>query len=88
MPSAMWVDHNGEPVNSSSDIAIETTRADSIAVATLTFDPLMASHGRVYRCVGSLASPALDSPLVITSDDFDLTVGKAILMVFLCKQLI
>ena len=64
MPTAMWMVMEGSMVDLSTnnDINITASRNDTVAVATLTFNPLRASHGEggeVYRCVGSLMTTAL-----------------------------
>ena len=71
MPTAMWLDDEGTPITTEGDITIETNRNDTVAVATLTFDPLRASHGEggmTYRCVGNLVSPAQDDEIEATRD--------------------
>lgn len=76
MPTAMWLESHGEPVTSSEDIAIETTHTDTVTVATLTFNPLRISHGGVYRCVGNLESPALESRIEVIRDESLVVQGK------------
>ena len=64
MPVAMWMvtEESMIDLSANDDITITTSRNDTVAVATLTFDPLRASYGEggeVYRCVGSLMTLAL-----------------------------
>ena len=72
MPTAMWLDAGSTPLTTNNDITITSSRNETDAVATLTFDPLRASHGEggeVYRCFGTLMSPALDNLIEVTRDE-------------------
>ena len=69
MPTAIWRNADGELVTSRNDITIATSSNDTVAIATVTFDPLRASHGKVYRCVGVLMSPAQEESIQETSDE-------------------
>ena len=53
-PLAAWVENQTE--------IIEQHESN----ATLTFNKLNTSHGKVYICRGSLSSPALSTPLILT----------------------
>ena len=73
MPTAMWLDYYGTPLTTGYDISIITSRNETVAVATLTFYPLRASHGEggeLYWCAGNLMSPALDSVIAVTREEF------------------
>ena len=64
MPTAMWlvVEESMVDLSTNDDITITTLRNDTVAVATVTFDPLRSSHGEggeLYRCVGSLMTAAV-----------------------------
>ena len=76
VPTATWLYTDGEPVTSTSDITIETTHTESISIATLTFNPLRVAHGRVYRCIGSLVSAALEDVIVLNMDETLAVQGK------------
>ena len=52
-PLAVWVENETEL----------TEQGESNA--TLTFNQLNTSHGKVYTCRGTILSPALDTPLVV-----------------------
>ena len=65
-PTAQWFDSNGLVIEGYS---VLSTKGQS----TLTFSPLKTSHAGSYRCEGSVTSPALEEPLVI-SDTWELTV--------------
>ena len=69
MPTATWMvtEESTLDLSANDDITITTSRNDTVAVATLTFDPLRASHGEggeVYRCVGSLMTLAVNPDAV------------------------
>ena len=69
VPTAMWM-ADGEPVTSGGDITIAMSAlAPTAAAATLTIDPLRASHGKIYCCVGDLVSPAQEYSIQVTSDE-------------------
>ena len=68
MPTAVWM-ADGEPVTSGGDITIAMSQLDTTATAALTFDPLKASHGKVYRCVGDLISPAQEDSIQVISEE-------------------
>ena len=68
MPTAIW-NVNGELVTSGNDITVAALSNDTVAIATVTFDPLRASHGKVYRCVGDLMSPAQEESIQETSEE-------------------
>ena len=64
MPTAMWLvtEESMVDFSASDGINVITSRNDTVAVATLTFDPLRTSHGEggeVYRCVGSVMTAAV-----------------------------
>ena len=52
-PLAVWVE-NGTEITDQGE-----------SNATLTFNKLNTSHGKVYTCQGTLPSPALSTPLVV-----------------------
>ena len=52
-PLAVWVENGTELIEQSE------------SNATLTFDKLNTSDGKVYTCQGNLSSPALYTPLVV-----------------------
>ena len=79
MPTAVWLNSDNFPLTTSNDITITTSQNDTDAVATLTFDPLRASHGEggeLYRCSGNLMSLALDSLIEVTRDKLLTVKGK------------
>ena len=65
IPSATWLGINGEPVTSGNGITLTTSRNDTSATAILNFNPLKASHGIVYTCIGNLATPTQREPLQV-----------------------
>ena len=62
-PTATWTAW-GEEVTNGDGIAVSTMTNDTASISTLTFDPLRTSHNGIYSCVGTLTSPALDTPLM------------------------
>ena len=62
MPSAMWLGINSEPVTSGN---LTTSRNDTSATAILNFNPLKASHGIIYTCIGNLVTPIQREPLQV-----------------------
>ena len=62
-PTASWT-FEGVTVSSGNGITVSNT---SPKMSTLIFDPLRTSHAGSYYCVGSLISPALDSPLTVSA---------------------
>ena len=52
-PQVVWVD-NGTEITEKS-----------MSSATLIFNKLNTSHGKVYTCQGSLSSPVLSKPLIV-----------------------
>ena len=84
MPTAMWLGADNTPLTTGNDITITLSRSETVALATLTFNPLRASHGEgdeVYRCSGNLVSPALDSLIEVTTNEL-LTVKSENGLVF------
>lgn len=75
-PNATWLTSEGEPVTSSEDITVTTVQTETTAVTTLTFNPLRVLHRGVYRCVGTLASPALESPFEVIKEENLVVQGK------------
>ena len=91
MPTAMWVvmEESMVDLSANDDITITTLRNDTAAVATITFDPLRASHGEggeVYRCVGTLMTAAVtvtpglievdrEEPLTVQSKSLNLFIS-------------
>ena len=72
MPTAMWLDADSNAVTTGGDITIATSTNDTVAVATVTFDPLRTSHGEggvTYICAGNLMSPALNSPVQLSAEE-------------------
>ena len=64
MPTAVWRDQGGDAVVPGGGIVIQTTPGNTMTVATLTFDPVRATHGEIYMCIGELMTPAQpDTPL-------------------------
>ena len=68
MPSAMWLGINSEPVTSGNGITLTTSRNDTSATAILNFNPLKASHGIVYTCIGNLVTPTQREPLQVMNE--------------------
>ena len=62
MPDVMWVRAAGDVVPGT----VSVTRADGMAVAVLTFDPVRTSYSGGYTCTGSLASPTKLSPFEVS----------------------
>ena len=67
-PTATWT-IGGVAVSNSSSLTISSTVDDVLAASILTFDPLRTSHDGIYTCVGSLTSPALETPLMPTATE-------------------
>ena len=61
-PTATWIT-GGVAVSNGNDITVSSNTSDTSSSSTLTFDPLRTTHGKIYRCNGSLISPAQDDPL-------------------------
>ena len=61
-PTASWT-FEGVIVSNGNGITVSNTSPN---MSTLIFDPLRTSHAGSYYCVGSLISPALDSPLTVS----------------------
>ena len=65
MPSALWERFAG--VQISSEVVLESSRTDGMAMAVLQFNPLKTSFSGGYRCRGALISPAKPNPLEETA---------------------
>ena len=63
-PTATWTTAGGVAVSNGIGITVFTMAASEIAISILTFDPLRTSHEGIYRCDGTLTSPALNTPLM------------------------
>ena len=63
-PTASWTNFEMMPVSNGNDITLSTSSNGTSTVSTLTFDPMRTSHNGAYMCVGSLDSPALQTPLM------------------------
>ena len=70
MPTAMWINVDGEVIVTGGDITIATPApGDREAMSTLTFNPLRTSHDKAYRCTGSITSPALNQPRTVSLEE-------------------
>ena len=65
-PTATWT-IGGVAVANGNDVIVSSTTDDMSSTSTLTFDPLRTSHEGIYRCAGTLNSPALKTPLMPTA---------------------
>ena len=65
MSSALWDRFAG--VQISSEVGLESSRTDGMAMAVLQFNPLKTSSSGGYRCRGALVSPAKQTPLEETA---------------------
>ena len=65
MPSAVWERFAG--VQISSEVLLESSRIDGMAIAVLQFNSLKTSFSGGYRCRGALVSPAKQTPLEETA---------------------
>ena len=62
-PSVAWTVEGGSiNTTSGSGISLSNSTGALFSLSSLTFDPLRTSHGEVYTCGGSIASPALETP--------------------------
>ena len=89
MPTAIWRNIDDELVTPGDDINIEMSTLETAATSVLIFDPLKASHGKVYRCVGSLISAAQEESVQVTREQILTTYCKRLdkcLLVFTCVQ--
>ena len=69
-PTASWITSNGRmPVSDGNSITVSTSSDGMSAMSTLTFDPLRTSNNGAYMCVGSLSSPALQTPLMSSVEE-------------------
>ena len=71
MPSALWERFAG--VQISSEVVLESSRTDGMAMAVLQFNPLKTSFSGGYTCRGTLVSPSNQTPLEETARN-DVTV--------------
>ena len=65
MPSALWDKFAG--VQISSEVVLESSRTDGMAMAVLRFNLLKTSFSGGYRCRGTLVSPAKQTTLEETA---------------------
>ena len=65
MPSALWERFAG--VQISSEVVLESSRTDGMAMAVLQFNPLKTSFIGGYTCRGALVSPAKENLLEETA---------------------
>ena len=70
LPLAAWVENDTEI----------TEQGESNA--TLTFNVLNTSHGKLYTCRGSLSSPALSTPLISMRNYSLIVKSKLLLLIF------
>ena len=70
-PLAVWVENGTEL----------TEQGESNA--TLTFDKLNTSNGKVYTCQGNLSSRALYTPLIVM-ENYTLAVESKLYLIMLC----
>ena len=71
MPSALWERLAG--VQISSEVVLESSRTDGMAMAVLQFNPLKTSFSGGYKCRGTLVSASKLNPLQKTARN-DVTV--------------
>ena len=79
MPTATWLDADDTPLTTGNDITITSSQNETVAVTTLKFNPLRASHGEggeVYRCVGNLMSPAPTSLIEVDVEEVLIVQSK------------
>ena len=68
-PIVSWMN-----VDESDDITITTDLSVSPSTATVVFNPLRTSHGRVYVCVADYNIPAANLPNLNTTESTTVTV--------------
>lgn len=74
MPSLLWKDSEGQPINSNEDIMIgDLVSSGQIMSQTLYFDPIRTSDERTYVCVAALFSHSLNI-LLNSSASYELEV--------------
>ena len=71
MPSAMWERFAG--VQIPSEVVLDSSRTDRMAMAVLLFYPLKTSFSGGYTCGGALVSPSKQTTLQETARN-DVTV--------------
>ena len=77
MPSAVWDRFAGVPI--SSEVVLESSRTDGMAMAVLRFNPLKTSFSGGYRCRGALVSPTKQNLLEETArEDIHVQSNSAI----------
>ena len=65
MPFLQWLDSsNGMPVSGIGITVGSLNQIDTTATLTLTFDPVIPSHGGQYTCLGTLESPAMEGSIM------------------------
>ena len=74
-PSAMWTTAGQVVASDGNGVTVSTL---STAMAIITFDPLRTSHDGIYRCNGTLISPALKTPLTRFSTEINHVQSKMI----------
>lgn len=68
IPSVVWIDSNGQQINSANDIVLsDPMTLGQITNLTLYFDPIRATDGGTYTCMTTLSSSALGTPLNTSS---------------------
>ena len=82
MPDVMWMRADGDAVPG----AMSVTRADGMAVAVLTFDPVRTSYSGGYICTGSLVSPTKSTPLEML-DRVDVVFISKLVLLMQCFML-
>ena len=61
VPSVLWVDSEGQSINSSEDIVLGDLMYSNNGVSRdLYFDPIRTSDEGMYTCLAKLYSPSLD----------------------------
>ena len=66
---------------SGNGVTISILSTGTASLSTLIFDPLRTSHGDIYKCYGTLISPALNAPN--TSSPFETVVVQSMSYLFL-----
>ena len=82
MPDVMWMRADGDAVPG----AMSVTRADGMAMAVLTFDPVRTSYSGEYICTGSLTSPTKSTPLEML-DSMDIVFMSKLVLLMQCFML-
>lgn len=82
IPSVLWTDSSGRPVNSSDDIMLgDPVTLGQTTDRILSFDPIRTSDEGTYICMATLPSPSL-STLLNSSASYVLIVQQSKIPLF------